>query len=35
MKTVKEKREIILRYVASVLRERMGGSDGIHKIEIQ
>jgi hypothetical protein len=33
MKTVKEKREIILRYVDHLLiRERMGGNDGIHKI---
>jgi hypothetical protein len=33
MKTVKEKREIIVRYVTSILRERMGGNDGIHKIK--
>jgi hypothetical protein len=32
MKTVKEKREMILRYVTFILRERMGGNDGIHKV---
>jgi hypothetical protein len=29
---IKEKREIIIRYVNSVLRKKMGGNDGVHKI---
>ena len=29
---MKEKREIIIRYVNSVLRKKMGGNDGVHKI---
>ncbi len=30
MMTVKEKREIIIRYVNSVLRKRSGGNEGAH-----
>jgi hypothetical protein len=30
MMTVKEKREIIIRYVNSVLRKRIGGNEGAH-----
>ena len=30
--SIKEKREIIIRYVNSVLRKKIGGNDGAHKI---
>jgi hypothetical protein len=32
--SVKEKREIIIRYVNSILRKKIGGNDGIHKIDL-
>ena len=31
--SVKEKREIIIRYVNSVLRKKIGGNDTIHKLK--
>ena len=34
MMSIKEKREIIIRYVNSILRKNMGGNDGIHKTYI-
>jgi hypothetical protein len=34
MRTVKKKREMILRYVEHLIRERIGGNDGIHKIDV-
>ena len=30
--SVKEKREIIIRYVNSILRKKLGDNDAIHKI---
>jgi hypothetical protein len=29
--SIKEKREIIIRYVNSILRKKLGGNDAIHK----
>jgi hypothetical protein len=33
--TAKEKRKIVMDHVIRILRNQLGGNDGIHKIKIQ